>query len=193
MEVWALGIVLGIDESARRDDDEKDTVRRGSDVTERSRGERSNDWPQWQGPDRTGMSKETGLLKAWPASGPRGRLDRGRARQRLRLDGGGGRARVRPGHARRHGASSSALNRADGKEVWSKALGEAGNDDRGPGPRGTPTVDGDRLYVLTEQGDLACLKTDGTEVWQRNILRGLQRSADPTGRSASPRSSTART
>ena len=64
-----------------------------------------------------------------------------------------------------------ALNRADGKEVWSKALGQAGNDDRGPGPRGTPTVDGDRLYVLTELGDLACLKTDGTEVWQRNILR----------------------
>ena len=30
----------------------------------------ANDWPQWQGPDRTGMSKETGLLKAWPASGP---------------------------------------------------------------------------------------------------------------------------
>ena len=41
----------------------------------------------------------------------------------------------------------------------------------GSGPRGTPTVDGDRLYVLTENGDLACLKTDGTAVWQRNILR----------------------
>jgi len=28
------------------------------------------DWPQWQGPDRTGLSKEVGLLKEWPASGP---------------------------------------------------------------------------------------------------------------------------
>src|SRR5438093_13457960 len=28
------------------------------------------DWPQWQGPDRTGLSKETGLLRQWPASGP---------------------------------------------------------------------------------------------------------------------------
>src|SRR5712692_6986470 len=28
------------------------------------------DWPQWQGPDRTGISTETGLLKTWPASGP---------------------------------------------------------------------------------------------------------------------------
>ena len=47
-----------------------------------------------------------------------------------------------------------ALNRADGKEVWSKALGAPQTNDRGPGPRGTPTVDGDRLYVLTENGDL---------------------------------------
>lgn len=57
-----------------------------------------------------------------------------------------------------------ALNRADGKEVWSKALGPVETkmrSDRGAGPRGTPTVDGDRLYVLTENGDLACLKTDG--------------------------------
>jgi outer membrane protein assembly factor BamB len=67
-----------------------------------------------------------------------------------------------------------ALNRADGKEVWSKALGATQSDDRGPGPRGTPTVDGDRLYVLTENGDLACLKTDGTAVWQRNILRDFR-------------------
>ena len=64
-----------------------------------------------------------------------------------------------------------ALNRADGKEVWSKALGRSADDDRGPGPRGTPTVDGDRLYVLTESGDLACVKTDGSAVWQRNILK----------------------
>ena len=28
------------------------------------------DWPQWQGPDRTRSSKETGLLKEWPAGGP---------------------------------------------------------------------------------------------------------------------------
>lgn len=128
------------------------------------------DWPQWQGPDRTGMSKETGLLTSWPAAGPAvvwtaGGLGNGYgstavAGTRVFVQGTrGGRSVV------------VALNRADGKEVWSKALGQAGNDDRGPGPRGTPTVDGDRLYVLTELGDLACLKIDGTEVWQRNILR----------------------
>src|SRR5262249_57564405 len=64
------------------------------------------------------------------------------------------------------------LNRADGKPLWSKALGTAATNDKGSGPRGTPTVDGDRVYVLTESGDLACLKAaDGTEVWRKNILR----------------------
>ena len=67
-----------------------------------------------------------------------------------------------------------ALNRADGKEIWSKALGSASTNDKGSGPRSTPTVDGDRLYVLTENGDLACLKTDGTVVWQRNILKDFR-------------------
>src|SRR5207247_2726359 len=63
------------------------------------------------------------------------------------------------------------LDRSTGKSLWSKALGAAGTNDRGPGPRGTPTVDGDRVYVLTENGDLACLKaSDGAAVWQRNIL-----------------------
>ena len=28
------------------------------------------DWPQWRGPDRNGVSRETGLLDAWPAGGP---------------------------------------------------------------------------------------------------------------------------
>ena len=128
------------------------------------------DWPQWQGPDRDRVSKETGLLKEWPAGGPpvvwtatglgAGYGSMAVAGDRVFVQG-------------MRGASSMviALNRADGKEVWSKALGQPQDNDRGPGPRGTPTVDGDRLYVLTENGDLACLKTDGTVVWQRNILK----------------------
>ena len=131
------------------------------------------DWPQWQGPDRTRISRETGLLKAWPASGPAliwtgtglgaGYGSMAVAGDRVFVQGTRGRNSV-----------VIALNRADGKEVWSKALGASGDDDRGPGPRGTPAVDGDRLYVLTESGDLACLKTDGTAVWQRNILRDFR-------------------
>ena len=131
------------------------------------------DWPQWQGPDNTRISRETGLLKAWPASGPPV------VWTATGLGGGYGSMAVVGDRVFLQGARGTnsmvmALNRADGKEVWSKTLGPTETkmrSDRGPGPRGTPTVDGDRLYVLTENGDLACLKTDGTVVWQRNILR----------------------
>ena len=128
------------------------------------------DWPQWQGPDRTRVSRETGLLKEWPASGPTttwtanglgaGYGSMAVAGNRVFVQGMRGRNSI-----------VIALNRADGKEVWSKVLGAFETNDQGPGPRGTPTVDGDRLYVLSENGDLACLKIDGSEVWQRNLLR----------------------
>jgi outer membrane protein assembly factor BamB len=66
----------------------------------------------------------------------------------------------------------ASLDRADGKLVWSRALGPGLFNDRGSGPRGTPTVDGERLYVLTENGDLAALQAaDGSPLWQRNILK----------------------
>jgi outer membrane protein assembly factor BamB len=131
------------------------------------------DWPQWQGVDRTRISNETGLMKAWPAAGPRlvwtaTRLGSGYGSMAVAGD------RVFVQGTRGRDSVVIALNRADGKEVWAKALGASQMDDRGPGPRGTPTVDGDRLYVLTENGDLACLKTDGTMVWQRNILKDFR-------------------
>ena len=81
------------------------------------------DWPQWQGPDRTRISKETGLLKEWPAGGPPRHLDGEQSRHRLRIDGGGRRPRVYLQGARGSNSFVIALNRADGKEVWSKALG----------------------------------------------------------------------
>ena len=131
------------------------------------------DWPQWQGPDRTRVSKETGLLKEWPKAGPpvvwtATGLGAGYGSMAVAGD------RVFVQSTRGRNSVVVALNRADGKEVWSKALGAAQTDDRGPGPRGTPTVDGDRLYVLGENGDLIGLKTDGTALWQRNILRDFR-------------------
>jgi outer membrane protein assembly factor BamB len=129
------------------------------------------DWPQWRGPDRNGLSKESGLLQQWPASGPP------LAWSISSLGAGYGSLAIKDDRIFVQGSNGRqsivyVLNRADGKGIWSKALGPAGDNDRGPGPRGTPTVDGDRVYVLTENGDLACLKAlDGTAVWQRNILK----------------------
>ncbi len=129
------------------------------------------DWPQWLGPERTGLSKESGLMKQWPASGPPrvwliANLGAGYGSISIQGD----RIFVQSLIGRQSTVAS--LNRADGKIIWSRALGPGVYNDRGPGPRGTPTVDGDRLYVLTENGDLACLRTqDGSVLWQRNILR----------------------
>jgi outer membrane protein assembly factor BamB len=131
----------------------------------------TGDWPQWRGPDRTGLSRETGLLKQWPAAGPSvlwsiknvgaGYGSIAVAGDRIFVQGGNGRE-----------SAVTALARSNGQGAWFKVLGPAGSNDRGNGPRGTPTVDGDRLYVLTERGDLACLRVaDGATVWQRNILK----------------------
>jgi outer membrane protein assembly factor BamB len=131
----------------------------------------ADDWPQWRGPDRSGISKETGLLKQWPSAGPprvwlNSALGAGFGSVSIQ----GGRIFVQSLIGRQ--STVAALNAADGKMIWSKVLGQGGNNDMGPGPRGTPTVEGDVLYVLSENGDLACLKTsDGSTVWQINILR----------------------
>ena len=135
------------------------------------------DWPQWQGPDRTRISKETGLLQEWPAGGPHVIWTANRPRVRLWLDVRGRQSRLPPGRARqqqlRHRAQSSG---------WQGSVGEAArsyrNEDAersGAGPRGTPTVDGDRLYVLTENGDLACLKTDGSPRLAAQHPQGVRR------------------
>jgi len=134
----------------------------------------SFDWPQWRGPDRNGLSKETGLLSQWPRSGPTvawsaAMLGAGYGSIAVQGD------RVYVQGMRNRQSVVSTLNRADGKVVWVRILGPAGDNDRGPGPRSTPTIDADRVYALSETGDLACLRAaDGTVIWQRNILKEFQ-------------------
>ena len=130
----------------------------------------SGEWPQWRGPDRSGVSAEAGLLREWPAGGPPvvwSVANLGSGYGSIAVSGD----RIFVQGLRDGQTMVSALGRADGRTLWSKALGRGGNNDRGSGPRGTPTIDGDRLYVLTETGELACLKNDGTALWQRNILK----------------------
>lgn len=129
------------------------------------------DWPQWKGPDRTGLSKETGLMKSWPQNGPTAlwtvsNLGEGYGTVAISGD------RILIQGCKGNDSVVFSLNRADGKVVWTTVLGPKLGQDRGPGPRGTPTIDGDRVYALSENGDLACLKLkDGSAVWQRNILK----------------------
>ena len=130
-----------------------------------------SDWPQWHGPNRTAISTETGLLKTWPAGGPPvvwsiSNLGEGYGSVAIKGD------RIFVQGVKDSQSSVFCLNRADGKTIWVTPLGPRLGQDKGPGPRGTPTVETDRLYALAETGDLACLKiSDGSIAWRRNILK----------------------
>jgi len=130
-----------------------------------------SDWPQWRGPERNGVSKDTGLIKQWPSSGPQ------RAWSISSLGEGYGSLAIKGDRIFVQGSRGNSsvvfcLNRADGKTVWSAAVGPKVNKDVGNGPRSTPTVDNDRVYALTENGDLACLSAlNGVPVWRKNILK----------------------
>src|SRR5216110_2997565 len=131
------------------------------------------DWPQWQGPERTAHSKETGLLKQWPKDGPP------LAWKVKGLGGGDSTPSVAAG--RIYGMSNRgddemvwALSEKDGKEMWAVRIAPAHSQNfpqSKEGPSATPTVDGDRLYVMGLAGNVACLQAaDGKVVWQRNLV-----------------------
>lgn len=130
----------------------------------------SADWPAWRGPDRNGLSADTGLLKQWPTAGPQ---------LAFRADGlGNGFSSLAIAGSRiltmgDRGADQFviALHGEDGKQLWATKVGGAWEDEYA-GPRSTPTVDGDRVYVLTTDGDLVCLDlASGKEKWRRSISR----------------------
>src|SRR6266498_1248600 len=130
------------------------------------------DWPQWQGPDRNAISKETGLLKEWPKDGPP---------LTWKMKGlGGGDSAPSIAAGRIYGMSHRgvdefvwALSEKDGKEIWAVRIAPAHSTSwpqSKEGPSCTPTVDGERLYVMGLAGNVACLQAaDGKLVWQRNL------------------------
>jgi outer membrane protein assembly factor BamB len=129
------------------------------------------DWPQWKGPERDGLSTESGLLDRWPSGGPPEvwsitGLGEGYGTVAVHED------RIYVQGTRGRDSVVVSLGANDGGAIWSRAIGRRLDHNRGGGPRGTPTMDGYRLYALGENGDLACLRAaDGNVLWQRNILR----------------------
>ncbi|HEV3470867.1 MAG TPA: PQQ-binding-like beta-propeller repeat protein [Pyrinomonadaceae bacterium] len=135
----------------------------------------TSDWPQWRGPGRDGTSREGGLLKQWPAGGPKllWQVD----------DIGDGYSTPVVVGSRIYLMSNrgmenefvQALSTKDGKPVWTTRVGNVGNPQMNPPyakARSTPTVDGDLLYALGSDGDLACLEAKGGRVrWQKNIRK----------------------
>jgi outer membrane protein assembly factor BamB len=131
----------------------------------------TGEWNQWRGPNRDGVSKETGLLKQWAAEGPPlawKAQGAGAGYSSLAVSGG----RIYTMGLRGDREYVIAFDAATGKEVWATLNGTAYRDGRGDGPRGTPTVEGDRLYALGGNGDLSALDAKtGKVVWTMNVLK----------------------
>jgi len=129
------------------------------------------EWSQWRGPSRDGISEETGLLQEWPKSGPPlAWRSNGVGNGYSSFSTSGGRLYTLG--ARAGVEYVIALDRATGKKVWETQNGRRFENDRGDGPRSTPTVEGDRLYVLGGNGDLTCLENaTGKKIWSMNIVQ----------------------
>jgi len=143
------------------------------------------DWPQWMGPKRDGVSPETGLLKTWPADGPKvvWKADGGEGYSTLAVVGN----RAFTLLQREGSEFAVALDAADGKQIWQTRLGPAYKNNYGNGPRSTPTVDGKLIYVQSVTGPLACLNSDsGDIVWQKHLLKDFKAKNISWGLSASP-------
>lgn len=128
----------------------------------------AEDWPQWRGHGRDGRSPETGLLTEWPEGGPP---------LVWRAEGlgvGFSSLSVADGRVFTMGDRDGsqwlvALSDADGAELWRTEIGPPWVDGYG-GPRGTPTVDGDRVYALGTDGDLICADAaTGVVRWRRSL------------------------
>lgn len=129
------------------------------------------DWPHWRGPDRTGISAESGWLREWPADGPKIAW---KARVGLGFSSfvvSSGRA-FTMGHAQEQD-TVFCFEAATGKELWKHSYpAELGDKYFDGGTTGTPTIAGDRVFTLSRWGDAFCFNAaDGKILWSKNVLK----------------------
>lgn len=131
------------------------------------------DWPQWRGPERNGISGETGLLAQWPKEGPRLKwmvkdLGEGYATPAV----AGNRLYVLANKGLEN-EFVQALRTEDGKAVWTTRLGNVGEPNQQPSypmARSTPVVDGGVVYAMSSNGDLAAMDAStGKVLWKRSV------------------------
>ena len=144
------------------------------------------DWPQWRGPNRDGKSPETGLLASWPKGGPRlawKAQGLGEGYSPLAVVG----SRIYTQGQQGNEQFVLAIDANTGKQLWKTQSGRTFGNDKGNGPRGTPTIDGNRLYALAADGMLLCLDIEsGKRIWGFNIGERFGGSVPQWGYSESP-------
>ncbi|MEM7354989.1 MAG: PQQ-binding-like beta-propeller repeat protein [Acidobacteriota bacterium] len=154
----------------------------------------NKDWPQFRGESRDGISPESGLLDSWPENGPAeiwrqpigegfsgisivaGRLYTMYAEKppaAETAEGSGGESSESASSEEAPPPKTeyaAAYDAATGKQLWRTAIGTYLVTEFGNGPRSTPTVDGDTVYVLGAHGELAALDTaSGKRRWEISL------------------------
>lgn len=145
----------------------------------------THDWPQWRGPNRDGVSTETGLLAEWPKDGPPKLWE-------AKIGEGYSTVSVSNGRVYtifQDGPNESIIcwNEADGKEQWRFSYECAYTNNYGNGPRSTPSIDGNLVYAVGAKGDMHCLTADkGKLVWSKKLLEEFNAEIPRWGVSFSP-------
>ncbi|MCX6926252.1 MAG: PQQ-like beta-propeller repeat protein [Verrucomicrobia bacterium] len=132
---------------------------------------RAEDWPQWRGPSRNGVSQETGWLEKWPEAGPP-------VCWKANVGLGFSSIVVAQGRAFTLGHADNAdsvvcLDVDSGKEIWRHSYpADLGDKYFEGGTTGTPTVEGDRVFTLSRWGDCFCFEAaSGKIVWSKNVQK----------------------
>lgn len=137
-----------------------------------AKGLRADDWPQFLGPQRNGVSNEKGLLAAFPKDGPaiiwQRNVGEGYSGPVIAGD------RLILFHRVGDDEVVECLNAATGKELWKFPYPTAYSDmlGKGDGPRSTPVISGDKLVTLGAEGTLHCLSlATGKKIWSRSLTK----------------------
>jgi outer membrane protein assembly factor BamB len=144
------------------------------------------EWYQWRGANRDGHSAETGLLKDWPAGGPK-LLWKGTGAGTAYSSFSTSNNRLFTLGARGEVEYVMAFDATTGKKLWEAANGRRFRNEQGDGPRSTPTIEGDRVYAFSGSGDLSAFDAaTGRRIWSVNVVQTFGGSTPYWGYSESP-------
>ena len=131
----------------------------------------ASDWPQWRGPDRNGISRETGILKQWSDGGPRvlWRVPLGEGFSGISVAQG----RVYTMFSEEDDEFVICLDASNGEEIWRfRSDSTYYESEGGNGPRATPTVDREFLFTVSAQGKFYALNSmNGEQIWSYDLIR----------------------
>lgn len=143
-------------------------------------------WPQFRGPNRDGLSPDTGLLKQWPKDGPPltwKAAGLGTGFSSVAVANG----RIFTMGDKDDGCYVFAVDASNGNVVWSVKIGRKGGGGGYPGPRCTPCVEAGLVYALGQFGDLVCLEVDGGKArWRKDLAKEFKGSFGGWGCTESP-------